>query len=309
MGESRRQCYIITGVIMSDYIIRGTAAKDTIRAFCATTKDIVETARVSHNTSPVVTAALGRLLTAGAMMGSMLKSEDELLTLQLRGAGPMKGVTVTADANANVKGYPLNPEVIIPANSKGKLDVAGAIGVGILSVIKDLGLKDPYVGQVELVSGEIAEDLTYYFATSEQVPSAVALGVLMNKDNTVRCAGGFIIQVLPGADDDILDKLEGKLKDLPSFTSMLDAGKTPEDILNDILGDMDLNIMEKIPTRFKCNCDKKRVEKVIVSLGKSELDSIIADNEPIEVKCQFCNKAYEFTTDELKILRRSAVRK
>ena len=294
---------------MSDYIIRGTAAKDTIRAFCATTKDIVETARVSHNTSPVVTAALGRLLTAGAMMGSMLKSEDELLTLQLRGAGPMKGVTVTADANANVKGYPLNPEVIIPANSKGKLDVAGAIGVGILSVIKDLGLKDPYVGQVELVSGEIAEDLTYYFATSEQVPSAVALGVLMNKDNTVRCAGGFIIQVLPGADDDILDKLEGKLKDLPSFTSMLDAGKTPEDILNDILGDMDLNIMEKIPTRFKCNCDKKRVEKVIVSLGKSELDSIIADNEPIEVKCQFCNKAYEFTTDELKILRRSAVRK
>ena len=294
---------------MSDYIIRGTAAKDTIRAFCATTKDIVETARVSHNTSPVVTAALGRLLTAGAMMGSMLKSEDDLLTLQLRGAGPMKGVTVTADANANVKGYPLNPEVIIPANSKGKLDVAGAIGVGILSVIKDLGLKDPYVGQVELVSGEIAEDLTYYFATSEQVPSAVALGVLMNKDNTVRCAGGFIIQVLPGADDDILDKLEGKLKDLPSFTSMLDAGKTPEDILNDILGDMDLNIMEKIPTRFKCNCDKKRVEKVIVSLGKSELDSIIADNEPIEVKCQFCNKAYEFTTDELKILRRSAVRK
>lgn len=294
---------------MTDYIIRGTAANDSIRAFCATTKDIVETARINHNTSPVVTAALGRLLTAGAMMGSMLKSEDDLLTLQMRGAGPMKGITVTADANADVKGYPLNPEVIIPANSKGKLDVAGAIGVGILSVIKDLGLKDPYVGQVELISGEIAEDLTYYFATSEQVPSAVALGVLMNKDNTVRCAGGFIIQVLPGADGDILDKLEERLKDLPSFTTMLDEGKTPEDILNIILGDMDLKIMEKLPTQFKCNCDKKRVEKVIISLGKQELDNIIADNEPIEVKCQFCNKAYEFDTEELKILKKSAVRK
>lgn len=294
---------------MSDYIIRGTAANDSIRAFCATTRDMVETARINHNTSPVVTAALGRLLTAGAMMGSMLKSEKDLLTLKLQGAGPMKGITVTADANANVKGYPLNPEVIIPANDKGKLDVAGAIGVGILSVIKDLGLKDPYVGQVELISGEIAEDLTYYFATSEQVPSAVALGVLMNRDNTVRCAGGFIIQVLPGADDDILDKLEAKLKDLPSFTSMLDAGKTPEDIMNDILGDMGLNIMEQVPTAFKCNCDKKRVEKVIISLGKQELDSIIADGEPIEVKCQFCNKAYEFDIDELKILKKSAVRR
>lgn len=294
---------------MSDYIIRGTAANDSIRAFCATTRDMVETARINHNTSPVVTAALGRLLTAGAMMGSMLKSEKDLLTLKLQGAGPMKGITVTADANANVKGYPLNPEVIIPANDKGKLDVAGAIGVGILSVIKDLGLKDPYVGQVELISGEIAEDLTYYFATSEQVPSAVALGVLMNRDNTVRCAGGFIIQVLPGADDDILDKLEAKLKGLPSFTSMLDAGKTPEDIMNDILGDMGLNIMEQVPTAFKCNCDKKRVEKVIISLGKQELDSIIADGEPIEVKCQFCNKAYEFDIDELKILKKSAVRR
>lgn len=294
---------------MADYIVRGTAANDSIRAFCATTRDIVETARINHNTSPVVTAALGRLLTAGAMMGSMLKSEHDLLTLKLQGAGPMKGITVTADAQANVKGYPLNPDVIIPANDKGKLDVSGAIGVGILSVIKDLGLKDPYVGQVELISGEIAEDLTYYFATSEQVPSAVALGVLMNRDNTVRCAGGFIIQVLPGADDDILDRLEEKLKNLPSFTTMIDAGKTPEDILNDILGDMGLNIMEQVPTQFKCNCDKKRVERVIISLGKSELDNIIADGEPIEVKCQFCNKAYEFDIDELKILKKSAVKR
>lgn len=289
---------------MSDYIVRATAAGDSIRAFCATTKDLVETARQNHNTSPVVTAALGRLLTAGAMMGSMLKADDDLLTLQLRGAGPMKGVTVTADAKANVKGYPTIPDVVLPANDKGKLDVSGAIGVGILSVIKDLGLKDPYVGQVELISGEIAEDLTYYFATSEQVPSAVALGVLMNKDNTVKQAGGFIIQVLPGADDSALDALEATLRNLPSITTLLDEGNTPEQILDIVLEGLDVNILDKIPTQFKCNCDKKRVEKVIISLGKEELNKLIEDNEPVEVKCQFCNKAYEFSPEELKKLKK-----
>lgn len=291
---------------MGDYIVRATAANDSIRAFCATTRDIVETARQAHNTSPVVTAALGRLLTAGAMMGSMLKSDSDLLTLKLQGTGPMQGVTVTADANANVKGYPVNPEVIIPANDKGKLDVSGAIGVGILSVIKDLGLKDPYVGQVELISGEIAEDLTYYFATSEQVPSSVALGVLMNKDNTVRCAGGFIIQVLPGADDEALDALEAKLKEMPSITSLLDKGDSPEDILETVLEGLDVRILDMTPTRFECGCDKKRVEKVIISLGNDELDSMIADNEPIEIKCRFCNRAYTFTPDELKMLKKEA---
>lgn len=294
---------------MGDYIVRATAGNDSIRAFCATTKDIAETARIHHNTSPVVTAALGRLLTAGSIMGSMLKSEDDLLTLQLRGSGPMKGITVTADASANVKGYPINPDVIIPANDKGKLDVAGAIGIGVLSVIKDLGLKDPYVGQVELVSGEIAEDLTYYFATSEQVPSAVSLGVLMNKDNTVRCAGGFIIQVLPGADDEMLDKLEESLKNIPSITSLLDAGETPETILEKALAGLDVNIMEKIPTQFKCNCEKSRVEKAIISLGKSEISSLIEEGEDIEVKCQFCNKAYIFTTEELERIKKEATKK
>lgn len=294
---------------MSDYIVRATAANDSIRAFCATTKDISETARIHHNTSPVVTAALGRLLTAGAMMGSMLKSEDDLLTLQLRGSGPMKGITVTADANANVKGYPINPDVIIPANSIGKLDVAGAIGIGVLSVIKDMGLKDPYVGQVELISGEIAEDLTYYFATSEQVPSAVSLGVLMNRDNTVRCSGGFIIQVLPGADDEALDKLEETLKNIPSITTLLDEGYTPEQILEKALAGLDVKIMEKIPTEFKCNCEKKRVEKAIISLGKDEITSLIEEGENIEVKCQFCNKAYIFTPDELEEIKKEAVRK
>ena len=256
---------------MGDYIVRATAANGSIRAFCATTRELVEYARNCHNTSPVVTAALGRTLTAGAIMGSMQKGDDDILTIQLRGSGPMKGITVTADSRADVKGYPIVSDVILPANSKGKLDVSGAIGVGVLSVIKDMGLKDPYVGQVELISGEIAEDLAYYFTSSEQVPSAVSLGVLMNRDNTVRQAGGLIIQALPGASDEQIADLEAKLSGIPSMTQMLDDGKTPEDILADILGDWDLQILDTIPTRFTCNCDRQRVEKVVISLGREEL--------------------------------------
>lgn len=289
---------------MSDYIVRATAGGGSIRAFAATTRETVEYARACHDTSPVVTAALGRLLTAGAIMGSMQKSEDDILTLQLRGAGPMKGITVTADSKANVKGYPLVSDVIIPANDKGKLDVSGAIGVGILSVIKDLGLKDPYVGQVELVSGEIAEDLAYYFTTSEQVPSAVALGVLMEKNNTVKQSGGLIIQILPGASDEQIAALEERLNKMPSMTSMLEDGKTPEKILEDILGDLGLNILDTIPTAFKCNCDKERVEKVVISLGRDELRDIVDEGKPIELKCHFCNKAYEFSAAELKDIYR-----
>ena len=284
---------------MGDYIVRATAANGSIRAFCATTRELVEYARNCHNTSPVVTAALGRTLTAGAIMGSMQKGDDDILTIQLRGSGPMKGITVTADSRADVKGYPIVSDVILPANSKGKLDVSGAIGVGVLSVIKDMGLKDPYVGQVELISGEIAEDLAYYFTSSEQVPSAVSLGVLMNRDNTVRQAGGLIIQALPGASDEQIADLEAKLSGIPSMTQMLDDGKTPEDILADILGDWDLQILDTIPTRFTCNCDRQRVEKVVISLGREELKKMIDEGEPVELKCHFCNKAYEFSQDEL----------
>lgn len=289
---------------MSDYIVRATAGGGSIRAFVATTKELVEYARACHNTSPVVTAALGRLLTAGAIMGSMQKSGDDILTLQLRGSGPMKGITVTADSDANVKGYPIVPDVILPANAQGKLDVSGAIGVGILSVIKDLGLKDPYVGQVELISGEIAEDLAYYFTSSEQVPSAVALGVLMNRNNTVKQAGGMIVQILPGASEEQIDALEERLKNMPSMTTLLETGKSPEEILEDLFSDMNLNILDKIPTQFKCNCDKQRVEKVIISLGRDELRSIVDEGEPIELKCQFCNKAYNFSAQELKEIYR-----
>ncbi len=285
---------------MSDHIVRATADNGNFRAFCATTRDLVEYARECHNTSPVVTAALGRTLTAGAIMGSMQKGGDDLLTIQLRGSGPMKGITVTADHKANVKGYALVPDVILPANSVGKLDVSGAIGVGVLSVIKDMGLKDPYVGQVELISGEIAEDLAYYFTSSEQVPSAVSLGVLMNRDNTVKQAGGLIIQALPGASDERIAALEEKLSAIPSMTQMLDDGKTPEAILNDILGEWDLQILDTIPTAFSCNCDRERVEKVVISLGREEIRKMIDDGEPVELKCHFCNKAYDFSQEDLQ---------
>ena len=284
----------------NDHIIRATAANGCIRAFCATTRNMTEYARSCHNTSPVVTAALGRLLTAGAMMGSMQKGADDILTLQLRGNGPMKGITVTADSKANVKGYATVSSVLLPANSKGKLDVSGAIGSGMLTVVRDMGLKDPYVGQVELVSGEIAEDVAYYFTSSEQVPSAVSLGVLMERNNTVSQAGGFIIQALPGADDDCIESLEGKLRNLPSITQLLDTGKSPEDILCDILGDMDLHVLDSIPTKFKCNCDRSRVEKVLISLGREELEKMTSDGEPVQLKCHFCNKSYDFTSGDLK---------
>ena len=294
---------------MEDYIVRATAAGAQIRAFAATTKNLVETARQAHNTSPVATAALGRLLTAGAIMGSMMKGEDDLITLKIEGNGPIEGLTVTADSKANVKGYVFNPNVLIHANDKGKLDVAGALGIGVLSVIKDIGLKEPYVGQTILVTSEIAEDLTYYFATSEQIPSSVALGVLMNKENTVRQAGGFIIQLMPGADDEVINKLENRLKEITSITSMLDEGCTPERILEQLLGDMGLEILDKIPTQFYCNCSKHRVEKAIVSLGRKELTELIESNEPIEVNCHFCNTHYKFSVDELKeIIKRSDAR-
>ena len=293
---------------MADYIVRATAAEGQIRAFAATTKDLVEAARSAHNTSPVATAALGRLLTAGAMMGSMMKGEDDLLTLRMEGDGPIGGLLVTADSRGNVKGYAFNPDVMLPPNDKGKLDVGGALGIGVLSVIRDIGLKEPYVGQTILVSGEIAEDLTYYYATSEQVPSSVALGVLMNKENTVRQAGGFIIQLLPGATDEMIDRLEKRLGEIAPITALLDAGKTPEEILNDLLGDFGLELLETMPTRFHCDCEKSRVARAIVSIGKKEISDMIEEGKPIEVSCHFCNRIYTFTVEELEEMLERATR-
>lgn len=287
---------------MSNELVRAIAANAQIRAFACNTREMAETARQTHNTSPVVTAALGRLLSAGAMMGSMLKGEDDLLTLQVRGDGPMRGLTVTADAKGCVKGYPIVPDVILPANAKGKLDVGGAVGKGTLSVIRDMGLKEPYVGQTQLQTGEIAEDLTYYFATSEQVPSAVGLGVLMNQDNTVRQAGGFIIQLMPFAEESVIAKLEENLGRITSVTSLLEEGNSPAQMLGILLDGMDPEITDTSEVSFQCNCSKERIERVLISLGKEELSDMIQEGEPIEVNCQFCNHKYSFTVDELKTL-------
>ena len=292
---------------MADYLIRATAANAQIRAFAVESKVLVEKARASHNTSPVVTAALGRLLTAGTMMGVMLKGEKDVLTLQVNGSGPMQGMTVTADSQGRVKGYAKVPEVIIPANKKGKLDVASAVGIGVLTVIKDMGLKEPYAGQVALQTSEIAEDLTYYFATSEQVPSSVGLGVLMDKEtNTVKQAGGFIIQLMPFADERVISKLEENLKSVTSVTSLFEEGKGPEEILETLLKGFDLEITDKIPVEFYCNCDKKRVEKALISIGKKELEEMIREGKEVELNCHFCNSNYIFQVNELKEILKKA---
>ena len=287
----------------SDYLIRGTAADGQIRFLCVNSRGVAEEARKRHGTSPVMTAALGRLLSAGLMIGAMMKGEKDLLTLQIRGDGPGQGLVVSADAFGHVKGYPLEPLVLIPANDKGKLDVGGAMGNGVLSVIRDTGIGEPYASQVNLVSGEIAEDLTYYYASSEQLPSSVALGVLMNKDNTVCASGGYIIQLMPGTDDEVLDKLESKLKAAKPVTTYLSEGLTPEDIINELLGDWDVNMSEDhLPVSFFCNCSKERTSKVLISLGHQEIEDMIREKKPVELHCHFCNSNYVFSINELEKL-------
>ena len=291
---------------MNDYMIRATAAEGQIRAFAATTRDMVENAKNAHNTSPVATAALGRLMTAAAMMGADLKGEKDLLTLRIEGSGPLGGLLVTANGHGDVKGYAFNPDVMLPPNAQGKLDVGGSLDLGVLSVIKDIGLKEPYVGQTQLVTGEIAEDLTYYFANSEQVPSSVGLGVLMDKDNTVRQAGGFIIQLMPFVEDGVVDKLEQKLNSIDSVTSYLDRGFTPEQLLTEILGEFGLEIHDKMDAQFHCNCSRERVEKALISVGRKNLNEMVQDGKPIEVKCHFCNTPYTFDVEDLKnMIKRS----
>ncbi len=292
---------------MSDYIVRAIAGNAQIRAFAATAKDTVEAARVAHNLSPVASAALGRTLIGGAMMGAMLKSEKDMLTLQIKGDGPIGQIVVTADASGSVKGYVQNPSVMLPPNAAGKLDVGGAVGYGVLQVIKDMGLKDPYCGQTVLQTGEIAEDLTYYFASSEQVPSSVGLGVLMDKDLAdVKQAGGFIIQLMPFADDSVIEQLEKNLTQIPSVTTMLDAGLTPEQMLEKVLEGMDVEFTDTLPLTFKCNCSKERIEKALISVGEKDLKEMIADGKPIEVNCHFCSKNYTFSIAELQGLLKKA---
>ena len=288
-----------------DYIVRATAAGGQIRAFAATTRELVEEARSRHGTSPVATAALGRLLTAGAMMGSMMKNDTDVLTLQINGDGPLGGITVTADSRGDVKGYVQNPDVILPPKN-GKLDVGGAVGIGLLTVIKDMGLKEPYSGQTILVTSEIAEDLTYYFANSEQVPSSVGLGVLMEKDNTLKCAGGFIVQLMPFAEEKVISRLEENVGKITSVTRLLEEGYTPQRLLEDLTEGLDLEITDTMPARFYCNCSKERVERAVASIGAKDIREMIDEGKDIEVKCHFCNTAYSYSVDELKnILKRS----
>lgn len=293
---------------MSDYIVCATAANSAIRVFAMNSCETVETARVAHGTSNVVTAALGRLLTAGALMGSMLKNDSDVLTLQIGCSGPVGGLTVTSSQHTNedgtrevcVKGYPNEPVVDIPLKPNGKLDVSGALGAGILTVIKDMGLKEPFSGQTELVSGEIAEDLTYYFASSEQVPSSVALGVLVSPDGPVLKAGGFIIQLLPFTTEEVITELEKRLNSMEPVTTMLAKGMSPEDIIGMIFEGMDLTITEKITAGFKCDCSKERVEKAVFSIDEKEIKEMIDDGKPIEVGCHFCGSKYAFSIEELK---------
>lgn len=282
-----------------DYILRATAGNGSVRVFVADTRETVEKAFEYHKTSPVISAALGRALTGAAMMGSMLKGEDDMLTLQIKGDGPAGIITVTSDSKSRVKGYAGNPRVELPLTEDGKLDVKTAIGNGTLTVMKDMGLKEPYVGQIPLTSGEIAEDLTYYFVKSEQTPSAVALGVLVDKDYTIKQAGGFIIQLMPEADEDTIFSLEIKLHEMEPVTAMLEKGMTPEDIMDYLIGDLEPNILDKVPVEYYCNCSRERVEKALISLGKKEIAKIIEEDGKATLHCHFCNKDYEFNEEDL----------
>ena len=291
-----------------DYLVVGVAAGGTIRAYAATTKNMVEEARSRHDTSPVVTAALGRLMTGAAMMGVQMKEAAGRLTLTVKGDGPVKVLTAVADAEGNVKGYAAEPQAIAHSTN-GKLNVAGIVGKGELTVVKDIGLKEPYVGTCQLVSGEIAEDLTYYYAISEQTPSVVALGVLMNKDNTVRQAGGFMLQLMPDATDEIAAELEDIVMALPPITAMLDENESPEEILEDILGRFDYELLEKKPVGLKCDCTREKIALALAGLSKYDLLDLMVSQKEVEVRCDYCNTAYTFGREELKTLYKKFHRK
>lgn len=288
---------------MQDYIVRATAAEGTVRAFAAVTTNMAREARKVHGLSPVASAALGRTLTAAAMMSKLLKGEKDTITIQIKGDGKLGGVVVVTDSKSNVRGYVFKPDIYIPLNEKGKLDVSTAIGKdGYMNVIKDLGLKEPYIGFVKLVSGEIAEDIAYYFASSEQVPTAVALGVLVDPDEEVKNAGGFMIQLMPGADNDIISYLEAKIASIPPITKLLSEGKAPEDVLEILLGEKSLKILDRHECRYKCNCSRERMERNLISLGKQELLSMIEDQKGAETQCHFCNRKYNFSEEDLRNL-------
>ncbi len=288
---------------MSDYIIRGMAANNQVRFFACNATETVEKARITHNTSPVVTNALGRLLMGGALMGAMCKNDTDTLTIRIQCQGPIQGLLITADSKGNVKGYVSEAQVMLPAK-----DVAKAIDLGVMSVIKDIGLKEPYVGQTHLVSSEIAMDLTYYFVTSEQIPSSVALGVLQNADTTVSSAGGFIIQLMPFAEEQLIADLEKRLENF-SFTDLMEKGLSVEEIINQLFQGYDTVITDTLPCNYCCDCSKERVEQAVISMGRKEIADMIEENQPVEVVCDFCRTKYIFSPEELLKLLQAGLAK
>lgn len=288
------------------YILRGTSKNHGIRIFAADTTSMVEEARRLHNTSPVASAALGRALTASSIMGIMMKGDNDKLTLSINGKGPLGTIVCVADSKGTVKGYVSNPLVDIPSRADGKLDVGSAVGInGLVTIIKDMGMKEPYTGQYPLVNGEIAEDLTAYYAYSEQQPSAIALGVLVDVDYSIKAAGGFIVQLMPEAEEKDIDILEKNLSQITSVSHLIDDGKTPEDLINLVLKDLEPMIYEKIPVSYKCDCSRERIEKALISIGKKDLDEIIKEDKLAEISCHFCNTVYHFNEVELIDLRKS----
>lgn len=289
-----------------DYLVRAIAAKDQIRAFACTTKELVEYARNIRNSSPLSTAALGRLLSAGCMMGDMMKSESDKLTLEIHGDGPLRQILVTANIKGEVRGYVSNNSVDLPPNEGGHLNVGAGIGKGTLTVIRDLGMKEPYVSQIALHSGEIADDLTYYFAQSEQTPTSVGLGVLFDHDDSaVKAAGGFIVQLMPNAQKEVVDHLEDNINRFSTVTDVLREGKTPEELLAILLDGFDLHFTEHKPLFFRCNCSQSRGEEVLRTLGKEGLEELIREGKEIEVTCDFCDKRYRYSLEDLKRIRLS----
>lgn len=285
---------------MKDYLIRGIDRQGRIRIFVASTTHMVEKARSIHNTSPTATAALGRTLTAGVMMGSMMKNEGDVLTLKIAGDGPGGTIYVVAKNDGRIKGYIGNPSADVPSRKDGKLDVGSLVGRnGTITTIMDLGLKDPYVGQSKIVSGEIAEDLANFYAYSEQQPSAVSLGVLVDRDISVKAAGGYIIQLLPGVTDEDIDKIEKILSKIEPVSTMIDEGLSPEDIMNKVLGEFHMETLDRMDLSYQCDCSREKIEKVIMSLGKKEIQDIIEEDGQAEVVCHFCNSKYQFNKEEL----------
>ena len=289
---------------MTDKILHGMSADGGIRIYAANTTNLVREAQRIHNTYPIPTAALGRLLTAAAMMGSMLKSESDSLTLQIRGDGPLGGILAVGNSKAEVKGYVINPDVVLPDKIPGKLNVGDAVGAGTLGVIRDMGLKEPYAGQIQLVSGEIAEDITAYYAESEQIPAAVALGVLVDTDGSVITAGGFILQLMPGVTDEEAAQLEKTIASIPPITTMLSEGMSCEDIIFSVTEGFDLLVYhgETVTPKYECDCSRERVERALISMGSKELSDLIAEQGRAELTCQFCDVVYEFTSNDLQNL-------